>query len=161
MESFEAVIELIGINPFVFVPQEILERIFEQAGKNKGPIRIKGQINGKEYKQTLMKFSGEWRLYINTLMLPNSPKRIGETVILTIVFDPEKRVVEMHPKLVLALDENPEAKQVFESLTPSHKSEIMRYIANLKTEASVDRNVEKAIAYLLGKERFVGRSMTG
>lgn len=157
--SFEAKIERIGINPFVFVPQEILEEIFQQAGKNKGPIRIKGQINGKAYKQTLVRFSGEWRLYINTLMLANSPQRIGETVSLTLVFDPEERIVEMHPKLAALLQDNTEVRLVFESLTPSHKQEIVRYIANLKTEASVERNVEKARNYLLGKERFVGRSL--
>jgi hypothetical protein len=36
------VIEIIGINPFVFIPENILENIFEQAGKNKGPIPVKG-----------------------------------------------------------------------------------------------------------------------
>lgn len=158
--SFRAVIEIIGINPFVFVPETILESLFREFGKDKGPIPIRGLINGQEYKQTLVKYSGHWRLYINTQMLANSPKRIGETVELSVAFDPEERKVEMHPKLAEALQNNPEANGIFESLTPSHKLEIVRYIANLKTEVSVERNVEKAISYLLGKERFVGRSMT-
>lgn len=158
-QSFQAVIDIIGINPFVFVPETILENLFQESGRDKGPIPICGLINGKQYKQTLVKFSGHWRLYINTQMLANSTKRIGETVALSVAFDPEERKVEMHPKLVGALQNNPEANNIFESLTPSHKQEIVRYIANLKTEASVERNVEKAIAYLLGKERFVGRSM--
>ncbi|MNV03273.1 hypothetical protein D3C71_935330 [compost metagenome] len=158
--SFHAVIDIIGINPFVYVPELILENLFRASGKDKGPIPIRGLINGKEYKQTLMKYSGHWRLYINTQMLVNSPKRIGETVELSVAFDPEERKVEMHPKLAEALRGNPEANGIFESLTPSHKLEIVRYIANLKTEASVEKNVEKAINYLLGKERFVGRSMT-
>lgn len=158
--SFHAVIDIIGINPFVYVPEPILEKLFRESGKDKGPIQIRGLINGKEYKQTLVKYSGDWRLYINTQMLVNSPKRIGEQVELSVAFDPEERKVEMHPKLAEALQENPEANEIFESLTPSHKLEIVRYIANLKTEASVDKNVEKAIGYLLGKERFIGRSMT-
>ncbi len=157
--SFQAVIEIIGINPFVFVPEPVLEGLFRESGREKGPIPICGLINGKQYKQTLVKFSGHWRLYINTVMLANSPKRIGEMIELSVAFDPEERKVEMHPKLAEALKNNSEANAVFESLTPSHKSEIVRYIANLKTEASVERNVEKAINYLLGKERFVGRSM--
>lgn len=158
--SFQAVIDIIGINPYVFVPGTILENLFRESGREKGPIPIRGLINGKEYKQTLVKYSGHWRLYINTVMLSNSPKRIGETIELTVAFDPEERTVAMHPKLTEALRNHPEANGIFESLTPSHRSEIVRYIANLKTEASVERNVEKAIAYLLGKERFVGRSMT-
>jgi len=155
--SFKAVIEIIGINPFVFVPQPILEELFHLSGKNKGPIPVRGTINGKAYRQTLVKFSGEWRLYINTTMLPKSPKRIGEEVEISVEFDPSDRTIGPHPKLTKALKENPEANAVFKSLQPSLQHEIVRYIANLKTEESVDRNVSKAIAFLLGKERFVGR----
>src|SRR5690606_41266848 len=61
--------DIIGVNPFVFVPEDILKAIFEQAGKDKGPIPIKGLVNGKPYTQTLVKYSGEWRLYINMIML--------------------------------------------------------------------------------------------
>jgi hypothetical protein len=155
--SFHAVIEIIGINPFVFVPDKILEELFQKAGKNKGPIPICGTINNLPYQQNLMKFSGHWRLYINTKMLPKSPKRIGEEIAITIEFDSADRTIHPHPKLLQALIENPQANKVFESLVPSLQNEIVRYIANLKTEASVERNVIKAIGFLLGKERFIGR----
>lgn len=157
MFKFTAAIEIIGINPFVFVPDGILNSIFEQAGKNKGAIPIKGLINGKPYKQTLVKYSGFWRLYINILMLDRSPSRIGETIEVSIEFDPSDRTIPMHPKLVKALDENIEAKTIFESIPPSLRKEIVRYISQLKTEESVDRNIVKAVDFLLGKGRFVGR----
>ncbi|MES2411105.1 MAG: YdeI/OmpD-associated family protein [Bacteroidota bacterium] len=131
--------------------------LFKQAGKEKGPIPIKGIINGKPYIQTLVKYSGAWRLYINTTMLKNSPKLIGETIEITVEFDPIKRVVEQHPKLIKALKENKEAKAIFDNLNPSSQNEIVRYISNLKSEESIDRNVNKAINFLFGRERFVGR----
>src|SRR5690606_16986157 len=65
MENFTAKLELIGINPFVFVPETILKIIFEQAGKSKGYVPIRGTVNGNSYIQTLVKYKGEWRLYIN------------------------------------------------------------------------------------------------
>jgi len=154
---FSASIEIIGVNPFVFVPEDILASIFVQAGKERGHIPIKGTLNGKAYIQTLVKYSGQWRLYINTSMLKNSPKRIGEIIELTIGYDPADRSIEIHPKLAKALKENKPAKAVFDSLSPSRRHEIVRYIAHLKTEKSVERNVAKAINFLLGKERFVGR----
>lgn len=157
IRSFHALIEIIGINPFVYVPEPVLEELFRKSGKDKGPIPVKGTINGKTYQQTLVKYSGEWRLYINTKMLPRSPKRIGEEIEVAIEFDPTDRTIHPHPKLVRALKENQEANGVFVSLQPSLQNEIVRYIANLKTEESVERNVEKAIAFLLGKERFIGR----
>jgi hypothetical protein len=154
---FKAIIDLIGINPFVYVPEPVLEDLFRKSGKDKGPIPVKGAINGKPFQQTLVKFRGDWRLYINMKMLPGSPNRIGEEIEVTLEFDPADRTIQPHPKLVWALKENSEANEVFQSLQPSLQNEIVRYIANLKTEESVDRNVVKAIAFLLGKERFVGR----
>jgi len=155
--TFTATIEIIGINPFVFVPEEILHHIFEKAAKSKGPIPVKGIVNTVPYTQTLMKFKGEWRLYINTKMLKNSPKRIGEQIEISIDYDAEKRSIPIHPKLSQALNENEAANTIFQNLRPSLQHEIIRYIAHLKTEESIDKNVLKAIAFLLGKGKFVGR----
>ncbi len=157
MLKFKAVIKLLGINPYVLVPEKILKNIFEQAGKDKGHIPIRGTINGKIYIQTLVKYSGDWRLYINLEMLKNSPKRIGETIEITIEFDRVSRDIEPHNKLVKAFKENKEAKIVFDNLSPSKQNEIVQYIARLKTEVSIDKNVARAINFLLGKERFLGR----
>jgi hypothetical protein len=157
MRKFKAEIQIIGINPYVFVPEEVLTDIFRQANKDKGAIPIKGTINGSPYKQTLVRFKGNWRLYINMKMLKNSPNRIGETVELFVEFDPVKRIIEPHPTFVKALKENKIAETIFDSLRPSLKLEIVRYISSLKTEESVDKNVSKAINFLLGQGRFVGR----
>lgn len=154
---FYAALDIIGANPFVFVPEEILLQLFEDAEKNKGAIPIRGTVNGKAYRQTLVRYSKEWRLYVNTTMLKDSPKRIGEQLEISVAFDPSDRTLIPHPKLVKALEENPEAKAIFDALRPSLQLEIVRYIGHLKTEESIDRNVLKAIGFLLGKVRFVGR----
>lgn len=155
--SFRATLEIIGINPFVFVPENILEELFMEAKKRSGYIPISGTINGKSYTQTLVKYSGEWRLYINTLMLKDSPKRIGEEIEVVVGIDHSDRSIPVHPKLKAALKADPEAKKVFDGLPPSRRKEIVRYINNLKTEESVDKNIVKSIDFLLGKARFVGR----
>tara|TARA_R110002049_G_scaffold88528_1_gene223278 strand:+ start:2129 stop:2617 length:489 start_codon:yes stop_codon:yes gene_type:complete len=155
--SFTAIIEIIGINPYVQIPETILKEIFVQAGKTKGHIPIKGTVNKQPYTQTLLKYSGLWRFYINTTMLKDSPKRIGETIALTIEYDPLDRTIVPHPKLIEALNKNKEAKIKFDQISPSLRKEIVRYIAYLKTEKSIDYNISRAINFLLGKERFIGR----
>lgn len=157
MHQFKAIIDIIGINPFVFVPEKLLNEIFRQAGKEKGPIPVCGAINGTAFTQTLVKYAGHWRLYINTTMLKDSPKRIGETVDISLKFDPTDRTIEQHPKLRKALQENPEAKRIFDTLPSSRQKEVVRYISSLKTEESIDKNVARAIQFLLGKNKFVGR----
>jgi len=155
--TFKATIDIIGINPFVYVPEQILKEIFAQSGKDKGHIPIAVFINNKKHQQTLVKFSGDWRLYINTTMLKNSPKRVGETIDIAIEFDPSDRTIKPHPDFLLALNQNTEAKQAFESLSASRQKEIIRYISFLKSVESVTANVQKAIGFLTGKNRFVGR----
>lgn len=155
--DFSAEIKIIGINPFVFVHEDILIEIFKQAGAEKGPIPICGKINGNNYKQTLVRYSGEWRLYINTSMLKNSPKRIGEMVEISVKFDPESREIKAPESFITALDENLKAKQIFDGLIASRKLEVIRYLANLKTEESLKKNIKRAINFLNGNERFIGR----
>ena len=157
MNSCKATLKIIVGNPFVYLPTEILENIFREAKKRKGHIPVKGAINGKPFQQTLVKYSGDWRLYINMMMLKNSPKRIGEEIEVEIAFDPSDRPIQPPPKWIIALAKNKEANEVFEKLSASRQKEIVRYISNLKKEKSIDKNVERAINFLLGKERFVGR----
>jgi hypothetical protein len=154
---FTARLRIIDGNPFVLVPPAVLDGVFREAGRSKGPIAICGTVNGRPYEQTLVKFRGAWRLYVNMKMLDDSPRRIGEAVEVTVGFDPSDRTIEQHPKLTAMLDANPAARRVFEDMAPSRQKEIVRYIDGLKTEESVDRNVAKALAFLLGEGRFVGR----
>lgn len=155
--KFSAKLDIIGINPFVYVPQKILNKLFIDAGKMKGPIKVRGTVNDIPYTQTLLKYSGEWRLYINLKMLKNSPRRIGEKISITISVDLEKRSVEVPRKFITALASDMEAKKVFDSLAPSKRFEINRYLANLKTEAALEKNITRAIDFLKGKGRFAGR----
>ncbi len=157
MDVFTAQIEIIGVNPYVHVPVKILQHIYTQAGRDRGSIPICGTVNGKKYKQTLVKYRGEWRLYINTSMLADSPRRIGHTIRVSVEYDPKPRNIPVHPKLTKALNANPVAKKVFDGLSPSGQKEIVRYIARLKSDIHVEKNIERAIGFLLGKNRFVGR----
>lgn len=157
--SFTAALDIIGINPFVFVPEDILTLIFEKAGKDKSPVPVKGMVNGKEFQQNLMKYKGEWRLYVNLLMLKNSPKRIGEILEIFIEYDDSDRSIAIHPKLDKAIKASSVASNNFENLIPSRRHELIRYINNLKTEASIDRNIEKIIRHLHGETDFFGKKI--
>jgi hypothetical protein len=157
MKPFKAKIEIIGINPFVYIPEKVLQAVFKQAGKDKGKIPVKMKIDGHEFIQTLVKYSGHWRLYLNTPMRKAAGKETGDTALFEIRYDPEERKVAMHPELEKALKVNPKAKKVFDALPPSRRNEIIKYISFLKTEESVKKNIARAMQFLQGKERFVGR----
>jgi hypothetical protein len=69
--------------------------VFAQAGKAKGPIPVRGTVNGADFIQTLIKYQGAWRLYINGQMLKDSGSKVGDTARFEIEFDPRPRDVSM------------------------------------------------------------------
>lgn len=152
MKSFSAKIARIGINPYVSVPPDVLDSIFEQAGKARGPIPVRGMVNGKPFTQTLVRFQGAWRLYINGIMREAAGIDVGDQADIQVEFDPAPRVEPVHPKLAEAFVKNKAAKSAFENLIPSRQKEILRYLNSMRTEESLDRNIEKVIQNLLGKK---------
>jgi uncharacterized protein YdeI (YjbR/CyaY-like superfamily) len=157
MKSFSAEIFKIGVNPYVFLPEEILNYLFKKAGKEKGYIPVQLIINKQKFIQHLVKYSGEWRLYLNTPMRKAAGKDVGDIIQIKIDFDNTERITPMHLKFEAALNKNKPAREVFNKLSPSKQKEILRYLNNLKSEETLNKNVERAINFLKGEERFIGR----
>ena len=157
MKSFSAKIYIIGINPYVLLPPALLKYLFQKAGKDKGAIAVQLEIGGKDFIQNLVKYSGKWRLYLNGPMRKAAGKDVGDTIDIQVDFDAKPRTTPVHPKLKKAFNENPDAKKAFEKLSPSRQKEILRYINSLKSQESVDKNVQRAIAHLIGSKPFIGR----
>ena len=88
MSRFTATIQIIGINPYVLLPDAILSQLFEQAGKNKGAIPVRLEIAGQPFLQNLVKYLGEWRPYLNTPMRKAAQKDVGDDFEIGIAYDP-------------------------------------------------------------------------
>lgn len=158
MKSFSAEIFMIGINPYVLLPDNILQYLFKKAGKEKGYIPVYLIISKQKFIQHLVKYAGNWRLYLNTPMRKAAGKDVGDIINIKIDYDANERITPMHKKFQSALYKNKKAKEKFESLPPSRQKEILRYLNNLKTEETLQKNILRAINFLNGKENFVGRS---
>lgn len=116
--QFTAMIDIIGVNPFVYLPDQILEAIFLEAGKDKGKIPVVMKIDGHEFIQTLIKYSDHWH-FLNIPMLNAAKKEVGDEAVFKVVYDSVKREITPHPKFVKALQENKKAKAIFDDLRPS------------------------------------------
>lgn len=152
MARFTSVIYKLGINPVVDPPERVLAKLFEQAGRSKGPIPVCGKLNGADFIQTLVKYSGSWRLYINGEMLKDSKLEVGEKATVEIEYDPRPRTVPMPEALRADLENDEKANAAFEALPPSRRKEILRYLGALKTESSLRKNVDRFIRHLRGED---------
>src|SRR5215203_1312287 len=143
VNRFKQAIYKIGINPVVDPPDRVLTILFEEAGRAKGPLPVCGTINGAPFIQTLVKYRGAWRLYINGMMLKAGAVAVGDVAEIEIEFDPRPRTFDMPATLAAAFEQDAAVKEAFEQLTPSRRKEMLRYLDSLKTEAAIERNVQR------------------
>jgi hypothetical protein len=157
MRQFCAPIKIIGINPYVSVPEETLIYLFQRSGKEKGPIPVHGTVDGKPYLQNLLRYKGEWRLYINGQMLKNTTKHIGKVLEVSIDWDEVPRVQEIFTPWMVLLEKNPQEKASFLALRPSFQKEFHAYFFRLKSETALLNNLQRALDFLQNKTSFLGR----
>lgn len=157
MIKFLGKVEIIGVNPYVIPPEKVLLKLFKEAGREKGPIPVKGKINGKDFIQTIVKYQNAWRLYLNTPMRKTTGIVVGDVADFSIEFDNSSREIPIHPKFKEALKKNEKAKIAFSKYAPSHQKEINRYLNNIKTESILIKNIDRVVRHLSGEkvERFV------
>lgn len=151
MKVFKAKIAIIGINPYVFIPEKVLQRIFKEAAKEKSPIPVKGLLNGKPFLQTLVRYQGHWRLYLNTPMREATNLEVGDIAKIEISYNPTPRVPRLSSELTNALKKSKKARDAFSKLPPSHQNEIHRYLHGVKTSATLQRNIKYVMQYLQGE----------
>jgi sulfur relay (sulfurtransferase) DsrC/TusE family protein len=165
--KFLGTIFIINGNPYVRPPDEVLQIIFKQADKETSPVPIRGKINGAKFEQSLVRYQGDWRLYVNIIMAnaagikfsKSISEIVGTVATFEIEFNPTPPVYKMVTFLQKSLNSNPTAKDNWEKLPPSRQKEILRYFSWLKSDESKQRNLKKVIEALMGKEvRFMARS---
>lgn len=160
--QFRAKIEIRGINPYVMVSAARARRI---KADWKRPMPVLVQVNGEPdpaWPINMMPAGdGRFYLYLDGVVRKASGTSVGDTVDVSIVFDPAYKSGpqhEMPAELGLRLEGDPRAKARWEGLSPSLKKEVLRYLANLKSDAARQRNIERAVRVLGGaKERFLAR----
>lgn len=159
---FASVIKIRGINPYVLLSAERAAQLRENWRK---PMPVFIRINGlpnEPWKVNLMPAGdGSFYLYLHETVRVASGTRVGDEVSVEIVFDGEYRNGPQHrmPDWFRgALSRHAKAKTAWEILPPSRKKEILRYFANLKSNAAKVRNEKRVLDALAGsKVRFMGR----
>lgn len=150
MHHFTVKIYKTGINAAVDVPKEITDAMTPV----KGYIRIKGTINGFAFRQTLVPVkNAPYRLFVNIPMLEGGRAAIGDTAAFTIEQDttPVEDDYEMNAILLEELKAN-KLEDAFDALSPSRRKDILKYLAYLKTDETVRKNVNKVITQLKEKK---------
>ncbi|HLO60436.1 MAG TPA: DUF1905 domain-containing protein [Bacteroidales bacterium] len=147
MIRFSAEIYKVDVNWCVDVPDEITARM----PKEKGYIRIKGKINGFDFRKSLVPVKGApYRLFVNLIMMKGGKTAVGSVAHFEIEQDTEivkKQEYPMHPVLADYLQQNG-LEENFNLLTPARKRDILSYLHRLKNEEVLLRNTNDVIVQL-------------
>lgn len=148
---FKATLYQTGINWAVDVPVTITQRL----EKEKGYIRVKGQINGFDFKQTLVPVKdAPYRLFVNGPMMKGAATAVGKTARFSITQNTVDKRVE-YPPVPLLQKRLKEEKLTtdFHALSASRIKDILKYLSYIKTEQTLIKNIEKVINQLRNKEK--------
>jgi len=151
VRSFSARILKLGINPCVVVPDAIVAALRRTGGRVRGPLPVRGTLQGAAFQQTLVQYAGAPRLYLNRPMLDAAQLAVGDLARVRLEFDPVPRRTPVPPKFARALRGTPGAEAAFAALRPSHRKDILRYLGALKTAEAFERNVAKVLGHLVGR----------
>ena len=160
---FRSVIQIRGINPYIYVDAKLAGRLKANWRK---PLPVLIRINGQPdqpWRINMMPTGdGSFYLYLHESVRKASGTKVGDSVAVQISFDPAYRNGPAHPAprwFTAALKENPAASSAWKALIPSRKKEVLRYFAALKSPEARARNLQRAIAALSGGEvRFMART---
>ncbi len=146
-QHFLAVIYKQGINPCVDVP----EHLSQVLGK-KGYIPVRGTLNGQPFQATLVPVKNNpYRLFINGEMRKSANVDVGDEISVVLEFDARPREIPIPEVFAQALDQNPQARAVYERLTPSRRKDILLYMNSLKKPESLQKVIDRVIKDLLGE----------
>lgn len=123
----------------------------------KGYIKIKGKINGFDFKKTLVPVkNAPYRLFVNSAMMKGGRTALGEMANFIIEQDFEKVVTEYPiPSLLIESLKKDNLTAAFDDLTSARKKDILKYLNAIKTEDTLVKNISKLISQLKNRDKNV------
>ena len=107
--------------------------------------RVKGTLNGVEFRSNLMRYGGVGWLGVHKATREAAGIAPGDPVTVEFELDDAPREVEVPEALQRALDADPEAKAKFDALAFTHRKEYAQWVAEAKKDETRDRHVAETI----------------
>jgi len=129
---------------YVVVPSEVAESAHLKYG-----MRVRGTVNGIAYRSSLMKYSGIFHLGIHKATLARAGVTRENLVDVTIEIDKQPLPTDRVPRdLMQALTQQPEARDAWKRLAPSHRREYVKHVLEAKKDETRARRIAKVVATL-------------
>lgn len=141
IKKFEARGEKSGWT-YIDIPAEVASKL--KPG-NKKSFRVKGKLDCHDVKAVALIpiGGGDFIMALNAEMRKKISKRKGETI--RVALEEDIDLVQPSAELLACLEDEPDAKQFFESLTYGHKNYFTNWIEGAKTEPTKTKRIAQAV----------------
>jgi Bacteriocin-protection, YdeI or OmpD-Associated/Domain of unknown function (DUF1905) len=148
---FRTTLQLAGRTATGFrVPDEVVEAIGQ--GKKRPPVLV--TINGYTYRNTVAAYGDEYLIGVSAEHRAGAHVKAGDMIDVDLELDTEPREVVVPSDFAEALEAEPAAQAMFDSLSYSNKSAHVLSIEGAKSMETRRRRIEKSVATLkAGKPR--------
>ena len=110
------------------------------------PVRV--TIGKHTYRSTVAPMGGVFLIGVSAENRQAANVAAGDEIDVMVELDTDPREVDVPADFALALDADPVARQLFESLSYSHKRQHVLAIEGAKTDETRQRRIAKAVATL-------------
>lgn len=131
---------------YIEIPADIAEQL--KPGTRRS-YRVKGKLDRHSIQGValLPLGGGSFMLTLNAGMRKAIGKRAGAQVQVQLAFDPNPTPVTC-PELMECLEDDPEALDFFNTLTPGHRNYFMTWINSAKTQPTKDKRIALTVVAL-------------
>ncbi|EJL70816.1 YdeI/OmpD-associated family protein [Chryseobacterium populi] len=129
----------------------------EELFGKKGQVKIKALFDGKtEYRGSLVKMKSDCHILGLTKEIRKElGKTFGDEISVSLFEDKEERTVEIADDIIFVFNENPDAKNLFDKMSYTHKKEYIRWIEEAKKPETRENRKIKMIEMILNGKKGV------
>ena len=151
MQVFSATIVKLGINACLNIPEKIVKGLLAEARKKSAPIQVKCVLTGVDFDANVVRYSGDWRLYLNLVTRRAAGCDIGDRVKIHLAYDPSVRMPPMLEPFRQALRDDPDLQRAWRLRPSAKRREILQSLTGKKSDAELARGIAETIELLLKK----------
>ncbi|HEX3006599.1 MAG TPA: YdeI/OmpD-associated family protein [Bacteroidales bacterium] len=139
-QEFEALLikpETVGTWTFFIIPFNV-EEVFGQ----KNHVKVKGRINGIEFRSSLTpRGDGNHYMVVSKTLQEAAGITRGDVIHVVMEPDTEERLVDIPEVIQNVFKENEEAGKIFEKLSYTRRKDFVDYIMEAKKDATRDKRI--------------------
>ncbi len=119
----------------------------------KAQVKVRGTIDGYPYRGSIANMGEGHCMVVKKEIRQVIGKSAGDTVKVVMDIDTEPRIVEVPEDFQQVLNNNPKAKEIFDTFSYTHKKEYVQWIEGAIKQETRENRIKKAIEQIGGGKK--------